>query len=364
MRGRCGQQRRAEGEGDLRQFCGSRARGSEIISGQQNLDGCRQHSGATDLFLCIEESAPDRRGRRVDLTLRQTEQRQSWLRLTSALVRTRVGLFRLGELASKSMDFAAPIERRSRRRPRDQELTRALCVARGLVPLAPQLQDFGAVEQTFAAIAHEIGLRRAPLRKRGRPFIRAPQIERLPTAFQHAAVDIAGHEWGHLTCDHRSHRFIEERDTFGNASEADERATTSVAGHRRQIAIGKAASDLRRLAECGVRRRGITLHDAFDGDRDQQIASDDAVELPLIQQAAGSYEPAGCGSDSAPFHERKPEPERRSSGPFTVSAIEEGLMRACGDGLALVIPAHQVGRDRESLEVFGVERCVTISGLQ
>jgi hypothetical protein len=47
-----------------------------------------------------------------------------------------------------------------------------------------------------------------------------------------------------------------------------------------------------------------------------------------------------------------------------VSAIEEGLMRACGDGLGLVIAAHQVGRDRESLEVFGVERCVTISGLQ
>jgi hypothetical protein len=38
VRGRCGQQRRAEGEGDLRQLCGSRARGSEIISGQQNLD--------------------------------------------------------------------------------------------------------------------------------------------------------------------------------------------------------------------------------------------------------------------------------------------------------------------------------------
>ena len=104
--------------GDLRQLCGSRARGSEIISGQQNLDGCRQHSGATDLFLRIEENASDRHGRGVDLTLRQTEQRQSWLWLASALVRTRVGLFRLGELASKSMDFAAPIERRSRRRPR------------------------------------------------------------------------------------------------------------------------------------------------------------------------------------------------------------------------------------------------------
>jgi len=39
-------------------------------------------------------------------------------------------------------------------------------------------------------------------------------------------------------------------------------------------------------------------------------------------------------------------------------------MRACGDGLALVILAHQIGRDCESLKVFGVKRCATIGGLQ
>jgi hypothetical protein len=163
--GRCGQQRRAEGEGNLRQFFGSRACGGDIISGQQNLDDCRQHSGPTDLCRRIEENAPDRPGGRVDLTLGQTEQRQSWLRLTSALMRTRVGLFGFGELAPKSMDFTAAIERRSRRRPRDQELTRALCVACGIVPLAPQLQNFGAIVQALAAIAHQIGLHRTPLRQ-------------------------------------------------------------------------------------------------------------------------------------------------------------------------------------------------------
>jgi hypothetical protein len=113
-----------------------------------------------------------------------------------------------------------------------------------------------------------------------------------------------------------------------------------------------------------VRRRGITVHDGCDGDGDQQIPSDDAVELLLIQQATGSCEPAGGGSDGATSHESKPEPERRSSGPFVVAAIEECLMCSRGECLALVIPAHQVGRDRESLEVFGVERGFTISGLQ
>jgi hypothetical protein len=137
-----------------------------------------------------------------------------------------------------------------------------------------------------------------------------------------------------------------------------------VAGHRRQIAICKAASDVRRLAECRVCRSRIALHDAFDGGGDQQIASDDAVELPLIQQATGSCEPARCRSEGPPSHESKSEPEGRSSGPFTVSSIQESLMCARRERLAIVILADQVGCDRESLEVFGVERCFTISGFQ
>jgi hypothetical protein len=37
---------------------------------------------------------------------------------------------------------------------------------------------------------------------------------------------------------------------------------------------------------------------------------------------------------------------------------------ACGNGLALVIPDQQVRRDREPLEIVGVERRVTINGFQ
>ena len=94
----------------------------------------------------IEENTPDRRGRSIDVTLRQTKQRQSRLWLTSALVRARVGLFGLGELTPKSMDLAEPIERRTHRWPGHQERTRVLRVARGITPVTMQLQDFGAVE--------------------------------------------------------------------------------------------------------------------------------------------------------------------------------------------------------------------------
>ena len=39
-------------------------------------------------------------------------------------------------------------------------------------------------------------------------------------------------------------------------------------------------------------------------------------------------------------------------------------MCARSESLAVVIPAHQVGRDRKPLEVFGVQRRITISRLQ
>ena len=137
-----------------------------------------------------------------------------------------------------------------------------------------------------------------------------------------------------------------------------------MAGQRRQIPITKTAGDLRRLAECGVGRRGVALHDALNGGGDQQIPAYHAVELAFVEQAFSSGEPAGCGGHGAPSQECKPEPECRSSGPFAVASIEEGLMRARAECLALVIVPHQVGSDRESLEVFGFERCVTIGGLQ
>jgi hypothetical protein len=55
---------------------------------------------------------------------------------------------------------------------------------------------------------------------------------------------------------------------------------------------------------------------------------------------------------------------RANPSPFAVSAIEECLVCARGESLAIVVPAHQVGRDRESLEVFRVQRGVAISVLQ
>ena len=80
----------------------------------------------------------------------------------------------------------------------------------------------------------------------------------------------------------------------------------------------------------------IALDDALDGDEDQKIPADDGVEPPLVEQAAGSGEPARGRRAGAAVHQRKPKPPCRSSRAFGVALIEKRLMRACGDCLALV----------------------------
>ena len=118
------------------------------------------------------------------------------------------------------MNLTEPVECRTRRRPGHQQLTRGLRILRRLIPLAEPLHDFGAIEQALATITHEAGLSGTPLRERNGPLVGATQIEGLLTGFQHPAVDVARQDWRHVTCDHRDHRFVEQRDTFGDASEA------------------------------------------------------------------------------------------------------------------------------------------------
>ena len=190
------------------------------------------------------------------------------------------------------MNLSEPVECRTCRWPRHQQLARGLRILCRLIPFAEPLHDFGAIEQALATETHEVGLRGTPLRKRNGPLVGAPQIEGLLTGFQHTAIDVTRHDWRHVAGNHRNHRFVEERDTLGDLSEVDERPTASVTGNRRQIAITKPVGDLRRLRECGVACRRIPLHNALNGGRNQQEPAHDAVEVRIVEDTFSSGEPA------------------------------------------------------------------------
>jgi hypothetical protein len=124
------------------------------------------------------------------------------------------------------------------------------------------------------------------------------------------------------------------------------------------------AGDLRCLTEQGLSRGRITLHDSLNGEWYQQKAAHDALYLPLVEDALGSREPAGCGSAGAAELQPHREPACGSRGAFAVATLEERAMRPFPERLAVVLPSHEIGGCREPFEVLRFQRGFPIGGLE
>jgi len=48
------------------------------------------------------------------------------------------------------------------------------------------------------------------------------QIERFLACLQHTAVDVTREDRRHVACNHRDHRFIQQRDAFRDVSELND----------------------------------------------------------------------------------------------------------------------------------------------
>ena len=137
MRGRRVKERRADPAGDVRQFSGGSARVVEISRGEKDLDRRGKHPGASCRRSRVGENTADRDGRSIDLALRKTKQRQSWIGFTSAIIRPCIRGFSLGEVAPESMDLAQPIECCARHRPTFPGRQQPAGVVRILLPHDP-----------------------------------------------------------------------------------------------------------------------------------------------------------------------------------------------------------------------------------
>ena len=202
---------------------------------------------------------------------------------------------------------------------------RVLC---RILPFPAQLHDLGAIEQALSAVAHQAGLTCAPFFERHRPLVRTSQIERLLARLEDDAIDVAREDRRHIACDHRDHRFVEQRDSLRDVSESNQRAPAPGARKRCQTAIAEPASDLGRLRECGVACGGIALHNPLDGGRNQQISAHDRSRGAPRRGCARLARTIPTRSDGAALQQPKSQPAGGSSGPFRIASIEECLMRA------------------------------------
>jgi len=124
-----------------------------------------------------------------------------------------------------------------------QPLARPLRFSKRSVPRAVKLHQLRPVNQAVAAEGHDVGARRAPALERGRPLLRAPQVEQIVTRGDHAAVHRAGDDGRDFTAGDGDHHFVEQRETGRRVVHRHERAALAVPGKRRQVRIAEPGAD-------------------------------------------------------------------------------------------------------------------------
>ena len=363
VRGRSREKRRADGARDLRQFRGGRARVLEIARGQQDLDSRGKRSGAGCANARVEQST---RGSTRPRRRSAPAPDEAATGRAVAFVRARSPA--CTRLQPSRTRPAGDGSRRRGRTPRQppagtpaaHTLLRILC---GIIPLAPQLHDFGAIEQALAAVAHQAGLRGTPCCERRGPLVRAAQIEGLLTRLEDAAVDIAGQDWRDVACDHRGHRFVEQRNAVcefpRRMSARPRRDTRARPDHDRQtversrppartwrglprdrparcVEWRRESADIRARRSRGALRRGY-------------------VRLWRTSRTQARWRRAAAVQTPA---------RRRIERPLR-GRLDRGMSDArASEGLALVIASDEVGCRRKSFEVFGFKGCFTVGGFQ
>ncbi len=118
-----------------------------------------------------------------------------------------------------------------------QARARARRVRERVRPLTPEPHDLGAVEQTLAGEADELGLLAAPPRQRGRPLASPAQLVDLLAALEHAAVDETGDDGRQLSGDDGHHRLVQEREPLLDRVLPDAYAPRGVQRQRQQVGV-------------------------------------------------------------------------------------------------------------------------------
>jgi hypothetical protein len=105
------------------------------------------------------------------------------------------------------------------------------------------------MHQAHAGVGHHVRLSRAPLRQRGGPLARAPDLEHAPAEGDRVAVHEAGDNRRQLARDDRDHRLVEEPQPGLDAAPSYQRVTLLLRHERDQVGVAEA------LALEGPRRR-------------------------------------------------------------------------------------------------------------
>ena len=315
----------------------------------------------------LVDGAAERCRRGIHLPLSQPQLRQTRLRRSSPPARLAVRLLGFRELAAQSMQLGLLIEGRTHpwlARWLGQPLAHASHFIHRVRPCTVQLHDLGTVHQALTTVGHQVWLRRAPLGQCFRPLLRSSEVEDGLTFQDHGAIDDARRNRRYLADRDRDHGLVKQCDAGSDLSAPDQRLALTEPAEGHQVCVAKALADLSRLAEGGVRGRGVTLGKALQRNRHEQVALLYAVTVSIIEQPPGTGEPATATGPLTLEHQPEGQPERTAGGSLGIASAHKRLMRTRPSVGTVDVPAHQMRCQREELKVLRPKRNRAICGRQ
>jgi hypothetical protein len=218
------------------------------------------------------------------------------------------------------------------------------------------------MHQAVAAERDEIRLRIAPPAQRGGPLLRPADVEDQLARFDHAAVDRSGDHLAYLIGHHRGHSFVEQPHPVDRPALGDERPPLNVARERDQIAVPEPPAQLRGLARDRLGASPVALQRAQQRGGHEQEAALRAIPVLVLEQAQAARDPATGGCRLAAVDEDEDDPPGARHRPSPLAAAQQRLVRPLPHRDALVVPADEIRRRGEPLELFGLQRRGPVCG--
>ena len=192
----------------------------------------------------------------------------------------------------------------------------------------------------------------------------ATQVERPVGRDDAGAIQDAGRDRRHLAGDRRDHRLVEPAATVLVVTVLDQRLALAQEAQRREFGVGKAQADGVDLGTHRVRGQRVARVERVVGTDDPQVAALDAIEAVLVEEPLRACQPAVALGPLAREHQGRAEPEPAAGRPLDVATVDVLVEGPRPGGPSIEVPAGQVGRRGEPLEVLGFERGLGVRGRQ
>lgn len=217
------------------------------------------------------------------------------------------------EFAAHTVELALLVEhhadgRLSRRL--QQPVARPLGFHHGLRPLAVQLHDLRAVNETLTTEGRQVGLGLVPVAQRRGPLVRASQIEGLLAAQDDRAVHPPSHERRNPFRRDRDHRLVEQGESLVSAAHPDQRRPLPEQAPRHEVRLAVPPADLGGSEEPVPRPHRVARLQRPQRERHEEVAPLHALLPVVVELPARPGEPPAAAGRLHPAEQLERQPER------------------------------------------------------